>query len=331
MIVRFVLVLVAILALSTLAITSLSGIGGQPYSGSLQALTPEQEKVADDLRHHTEQLSFEIGRRNHGKPGSLERTYLYLKNELEVLGFEPREQAFEVDGFVRTNLWVELPGKLAPKEAVIVAAHYDSYRHSPGAHANATGVAVLLALAKQLADEGVGRTVQLVFLVNGERPWPGTKEWGAQRFANMIAEQDSKVVSMLSLDSIGFFSDAADSQQFPMPTSAVYPSVANFIGVFGGPASRGFVEQVVGIWKGQTNFPITGGALPSWFPGMPESDHEAFAVHGWPAAVITDTGRNRYKDSGTTFDMHERLDFERLARVVYGVERLVVELARPGI
>lgn len=330
MIVRFALVLVALAALSTLAVTSLSSVGGPPPSSSLQPLTPEQEKVADDLLHDVEQISFDIGRREHAKPGSLERTVDYLRSSLRDLALPPREQTFEVDGFVRTNLCVEFPGKLAPKELIVVAAHYDAHRRSPGAHANASGVATLLTLAKGLRNEALGRTVQLVFLVNGERPWPGTKDWGARRYADMLAEQETKVVAMLSLDTLGFFSDAPDSQHFPLPTSAVYPSVANFVGVFGAPSAKSFVEHVVRTWRGRSSFPIVGGALPSWFPGMPDSDHEAFADHGWPAVVITDTGRNRHKDSGTTFDLHERLDFPRLARVAGGLQGLIVELAQPG-
>ena len=330
MIVRFVLVLVALIALSTLAVTSLSGIGGEPRTGSLPALSPEEEKLAGELRHDVEQISFEIGRRDHGKPGSLERTVEYIRRRLEELGLEPGEQSFEVEGFPRVNLWVELTGKLAPKEIVVVGAHYDSYRRSPGAHANASGVAVLLCLAKELRDEAPGRTVQLVFLVNGERPWPGTKDWGARRYADGLAEQGANVVAMLSLDSLGFFSDAPDSQKFPLPTSSVFPSVGNFLAVFGGPSSKAFVQRFVEAWKGHTAFPITGGALPAWFPGIPDSDHQAFARHGWPAAVVTDTGRNRHEDSGSTFDLHERLDYARLARIVGGLERSTLELARPG-
>jgi acetylornithine deacetylase/succinyl-diaminopimelate desuccinylase-like protein len=52
-----------------------------------------------------------------------------------------------------TNIVVVKQGTLKPEEAVVVVAHYDTVRDSPGADDNTASVAGLLELARILRNE----------------------------------------------------------------------------------------------------------------------------------------------------------------------------------
>ncbi|HYT15861.1 MAG TPA: M28 family peptidase, partial [Burkholderiales bacterium] len=63
--------------------------------------------------------------------------------------------------------------------------------------------------------------------------------------------------------------------------------------------------------------------------GVNWSDQWAYWKHGWPAVMVTDTAPFRYPHYHTPQDTPDKLDYERLARVVKGLEGVVRELAGP--
>jgi Zn-dependent M28 family amino/carboxypeptidase len=69
------------------------------------------------------------------------------------------------------NLEVELPGRRQPEKIIIIGAHYDSVRGSPGANDNGSGVAALLARARLFAGKKPELTVRFVAFVNEEPPY----------------------------------------------------------------------------------------------------------------------------------------------------------------
>ncbi len=71
---------------------------------------------------------------------------------------------------------------------------------------------------------------------------------------------------MLSLETIGYFSDAPNSQRYPPPLSLLYPSVGNFIGIVGNVDSRDLVRRVVATFRKNEPFPCEGAALPAALP-----------------------------------------------------------------
>ena len=58
------------------------------------------------------------------------------------------------------------------------------------------------------------------------------------------------------------------------------------------------------------------------------SDHWAFWKAGYDAIMITDTAPFRYPDYHRFSDTVDRVDFDRLARVVARLENVVLELSR---
>ena len=67
--------------------------------------------------------------------------------------------------------------------------------------------------------------------------------------------------------------------------------------------------------------------MPGAIVGIDWSDHWSFARHGFAAAMITDTAVFRYPHYHKPTDTPDKLDYERLARVTRGLERMIRDLA----
>ena len=90
---------------------------------------------------------------------------------------------------------------------------------------------------------------------------------------------------------------------------------------------RALVRRSVRVFRETTPFPSEGAALPSALPGVGWSDHWSFWKAGYRALMITDTAPFRNPHYHEPSDLPDKLDFERMARVVQGVEAVVADLA----
>jgi hypothetical protein len=132
---------------------------------------------------------------------------------------------------------------------------------------------------------------------------------------------------MLSLETLGYYTDADRSQHYPFPFGLFYPRVGNFIGFVGNMASRQLVRRSVASFRRHTAFPSEGAAAPGWLAGIGWSDHWAFWQQGYAAVMVTDTAPFRYAPYHTRADKPDRLHYDHTARVVSGLARVVMELA----
>ena len=205
---------------------------------------------------------------------------------------------------------------------MIVGAHYDSVIGSPGADDNGTGVAALIELARRFTKSK--RTLRFVAFANEEPPHFGTPAMGSYRNAQRCHERGEKVVAMLSLETIGFFSDAPKSQQYPPMLHLLYPPTGDFIAFVSNLKSRSLLRRCVRKFKG---FPIESGALPEMVPGVGWSDQWAFWQFGYPAIMVTDTAPFRNPHYHTSQDTPETVDYPRLAQVVDGLTAVIDDLA----
>ena len=238
-----------------------------------------------------------------------------------------RRLGYEVRGKTCHNLEVEIPGRQRPEEIVVVGAHYDSVPGCPAANDNGSGVAALLALARAFAQAEPARTVRFVAFVNEEPPFYYTSEMGSVVYANECRRRGDKVVAMLSLETIGCYRDDQGSQMYPPPMGLFYPSEGNFIAFVGNVRSRALVRECVAVFRGAAKFPSEGAALPGFIMGIGWSDHWSFWKAGYPAVMVTDTAVFRYPHYHSPGDTPDKLDYERMARVVAELEGVVRELA----
>lgn len=299
---------------------------GRSHRGPLPPLTPSEAALASALRRDVIVLAQTIGERNVVEHAALRKAADHVEAGMRVVGPVAR-QTYKADGRDCDNVEVEIRGTSAPGEIVIVGAHYDSVLNCPGANDNASGVAGLLALARSLAKTAPARTLRFVGFVNEEPPHFRTDEMGSRVYARRCRERGETVTAMLSLETIGCFTDEPGSQQYPAPLGMCYPSEGNFIAFVGNVASRPLVRRCIRTFRAKAAFPSEGAALPAFLPGVGWSDHESFWENDYPAVMVTDTAPFRFPHYHLRGDTPDKIDFERCARVVAGIEHVVRDLA----
>jgi hypothetical protein len=185
----------------------------------------------------------------------------------------------------------------------------------------------VLELARLLAGQQLARTVRFVAFVNEEAPFFQTDAMGSWVYARRSRARGEQIVAMLAIETIGFYSDVVGSQHYPFPFGLLYPHTGNFIGFVGNIASRTLVHRSLAAFRQHTPFPSEGVAAPCWMTGIGWSDHWAFWQEGYPGVMVTDTALFRYAPYHTRADTPDRVNYERMARVVAGLARVVTALA----
>ncbi|MEW8016271.1 MAG: M28 family peptidase [Candidatus Thiodiazotropha endolucinida] len=300
---------------------------GKSYSGPFHPLDEEEVELRDRLKAHVEVLGGSIGERNVWHYSELEAAADYIRDFFVKYGYTPEIQVFNSGGKMVRNIAVELPGETIPEEIIVVGAHYDSVHGSPGANDNGTGVAAVLELSRLLKDEQLNRTVRFVAFANEEPPFFYSKEMGSQVYAARSREREERIVAMLSLETIGYYSDMPGSQRYPAPFNLFYPDSANFIGFVGNLSSRKLVRRSIDTFRRTTAFPSEGVAAPGWITGIGWSDHLSFWQAGYDAIMVTDTALFRYAHYHSSTDTPDKIDYTRTARVVKGLSHVVTALA----
>lgn len=289
-------------------------------------LSPAQEALSVELRQHVEKLAGEIGERNVYLPKKLAAAADYIESTLANAGHKVARQSYPAGGESCDNLEVEVLGSIWPEEIVVIGAHYDSVVGSPGADDNASGVAALLALARRPEFQKPARTLRFVAFVNEEPPFFQTEQMGSLVYARRCRERGERITAMMSLESLGYYQPQEYSQKYPFPIGVFYPSRGDFVAFVGRTRDRALVRRCVKLFRDQTQFPSEGGALPGALPGIGWSDHWAFWQVDYPAVMATDTAPFRSAHYHTDHDTPEQLDYDRFARVVDGMAKVIEDL-----
>jgi Zn-dependent M28 family amino/carboxypeptidase len=327
----------ALLVLGFLAAGSLwIRMPGKSFSGPLPSATAAEELLEETLRHDLVHIASTIGERNLSNfPDQLEETAVWIEQELTDAGWHPTAQEYQTAARTVRNIIVEMPGMAEPEEIVIVGAHYDSAIDTPGANDNGSGTVSLLALTRQFGSKGdrhgtsQTRTLRFVFFVNEEPPWFMHDEMGSLVYARQCKAKRENIKAMLSLETMGYYSDEPDSQKYPMPAlKAIFPTTGNFIGFTATTESRELVTKVVESFRRNCKFPSEAAALPALLPGANWSDHWSFSIHGYQAVMVTDTAPFRYPYYHQPEDTPEKVDCARMARVVEGLAAVIAELIK---
>jgi Peptidase family M28 len=296
---------------------------GESYHQTLPPLTAKELEFQDRLKHDVETLAVKIGRRNQLNYQNLVAARDFLDRELTQAGYTVREQKYSIADRTYSNLEVEIPGSSRADEILVIGAHYDSAFTSPGANDNATGAAAVLALAREFAGTKPMRTLRFVEFTNEEPPFFWTQNMGSAVYAQAAKARGDKIVGMFSLETLGYFTDTANTQKYPPPLSLLYPDRGNFLGFISNIESRELLRNTMRSFRAQAKFPSEGAALPNFIQGIGWSDHWAFWQQDYQALMITDTATFRYPQYHTDEDTPDKIDFEKLARVTYGVSKVI--------
>lgn len=301
---------------------------GQSYQGLLEPLNDEEQRIKDNLFHHIHYLAHTIGERNITIPGSLDKSAEYIAESFASLGYDVSFQEFESSGQVVRNIEVEMKGRSLEDEILVIGAHYDSVAGAIGANDNGSGVAAVLELARLLKDSQPERTIRFVAFVNEEPPYFQTNEMGSLVYAKRSHEREENIVGMMSIETIGYYSDKPDSQKYPFPLHLFYPSEGNFIGFISNYPSRKFLTKTIGSFRDVAKIPSEGAAITQLVPGVGWSDHWSFWQYDYPAIMITDTAPYRYPHYHTYDDTVDKVNTENAARVVSGMVEVIRGLGK---
>jgi len=283
--------------------------------------------LRDELLRDVETLAGRIGQRNIWNYRNLTAAVDFLETSLAEAGCKVRRQNYLVEGKTCCNIEVEVTGTKQPSQIVIIGAHYDSDFGSPGADDNASAVAATLALARRFAAQKIDKTLRFVFFTNEEMPFFQTGRMGSMFYAKNCREKNENIIAMLSLESIGYYSNQPKSQKYPSPFSLFYPSTGNFIAFVSNLSNRKLLHKAIPSFRKNCKFPSQGGAIPEFIPGISWSDHASFWHYNYPAIMVTDTAPFRYPYYHSPEDTPDKIDYDSLAIVTTGLQSVIADLA----
>ncbi|MBI3651609.1 MAG: M28 family peptidase [Acidobacteria bacterium] len=292
-----------------------------PPDGSTPAISSSR------LQDHVHYLSVVCAPRDHEHLDNLNRAAAYLRQQFDNAQGITSEQAYEVNGRRYQNV-IALFGP-DTQERIVVGAHYDAAFEYPAADDNASGVAGLIELAGLLQNAPLPMRVELVAYTLEEPPYFRSKFMGSAVHANALKEQAAAVRLMFSIEMIGYYSDAPNSQKFPTALlSPFYPSRGNFLAIVGKFGQGSWVRRVKRAMRGASSLPVYSINAPEFVPGIDFSDHLNYWQAGYEALMITDTSFYRNHHYHTAKDTPETLDYQRMAMAVQAIYAAVLAVSQ---
>lgn len=278
---------------------------------------------AEYLALHVKALSEDYLPRTCTQAEKLHGAADYIKNEFDRWNSNTYYQNYQFGADKFSNVISEHGPDT--EEVIIVGAHYDAYMALPGADDNASGVAGLLELNRLLSTADLSRRIVLIAYACEEPPHYAGSGMGSVVHAKSLEGKDVQL--MISLEMIGYFTNEKRSQEFPVPLfSLLYPNCGDFIAVVGDIFTieavklKTTINRVTGIEAYSIN-------APQSIPGIDFSDHRSYWAFDYPAIMVTDTAFYRNKHYHKRSDTFEKLNYVKMAKVVYGVYRHVITLA----
>lgn len=287
-------------------------------------MASDKNQIEQQLRQHVDRLAGLIGPRTLQKPKMIEATIGYIEGQWSAMGYETSQECFDALGDEATNLIVERPGTKWSEQIVLLGAHYDTVFTTPGADDNASAVAVLLEVGRVLSQYQSKRTIRYVTFACEEPPYFNLDSMGSQYHARQCRLRGDKIIGMLCLEMVGYYSDRDDSQSLPprIPKwlKRFFPHRGNFLAAIGNMASWKL------CWKFRRGFKRGTGTMPLFSICLPErineirlSDNSSFWDQGYPALMLTDTSFLRNPNYHQATDTPDTLDYRRMTEVTLGV------------
>jgi Zn-dependent M28 family amino/carboxypeptidase len=229
---------------------------------------------------------------------------------------------FIVRGKTCKNLILNLPPSGTSSKSslppILIGAHYDAVPGTPGADDNATGIAVLLELARMFATEPAKHPLRLVAFDMEEYGLLGSTD-----YVRMLQEQQQPLRLMISLEMLGYCDVTPGSQKYPHPLQYFYPNQGNFIALIG---SLRTIVDLISISRNINKVGVPSQFLPVPNKGLivkdtRNSDHAPFWDDGYPAIMVTDTANMRNPHYHKPSDTIGTLNLDFLTGVCEGLQK----------
>jgi len=302
------------------------GFKGHPLLG---VELVEKTEIRRRLREHLHYLSVELGERCIFRPGNLKAAEDYVARIFNELGYEVRRQSFICQRVEVANV---IAGNPDPRGYFLLGAHFDTVAGTPGADDNASGVAVLLEVARLARKGPTVRPWAFVGFTTEEPPVFFTPYMGSRVYAKTARKQGENLLGMLCLESVGYFVDAPHSQHIPFPLRCLgYSTTGNYLGLVGNRRSQALVQALEQTLKSACALPVASLTVPFGGGLIPEtrlSDHANFWDEGYPAVMLTDTAFLRNPNYHTARDTLDTLNLEAMTELTWGLAHFVREAGK---
>ena len=273
--------------------------------------------LVNSIQKHINKLAVEIGPRPVTNEQSIKKTEIYITNCFENIGLEVKQQRYKYDNYDIANVIAGSQKNILSSKYYVIGAHYDSVPETYGADDNASGIAVLLELARYTIQEKISLPIRFVAFTAEEPPTFSTRHQGSKVFVKSIKEKKDEIIGAIILEMVGYTSN---EQAYPIILKWMgYPSKGNFIGIVGNRKSKKFGQSIFQSFKKNVHLPVETLFVPfnGWIlPDTRLSDHSPFWDAGLPAVMITDTAFFRNPNYHTPQDTFDTLDYLFMAELV---------------
>lgn len=241
---------------------------------------------------------------------NLQRISEFIKNKFKEFGYLIDIDEFSYQGRTYKNLIATVQGIKSKKDWLIIGAHYDSAVDCPGADDNASGVSVLLELARILKDIPFIENLKFVaFTLEEPQPFSLNFLIGSSHFVKKMKKLKYRYEAII-LESVGYFSEKEGSQQLPAFVKG--PSRGDFLGVIGNKKSMPLLKlfDEAKNYVPTLNLITYKAAMSGWLVIETRfSDHASFWNAGYQAVMLTDTAMFRNPYYHTQWDTPDKLNF----------------------
>ena len=299
-----------------------------PFLCHAQIMDADLITIQGHLKGHLDHIAGEIGSRSLSEPTSLARARTYVEDRFREYGYTLHTQEFEAHGTGTANVTAARPDWNPSGPTLLLGAHYDTVRGTPGADDNASGVAVMLEVARLMSCSEDHERPQVVFTAFSaeEPPAFSTGVMGSRIFTDSLERMGWNIRGALVLEMVGFFRSEPGSQHIPLSLRFLgFSNRGDFIAVIGNGISRRLVRTVAaGIRHWGQGLPVEKLTIPGSGYLIPEarlSDNASFWDAGIPAVMITDTSFFRNPNYHRHTDRVSTLDMVSMSRLTRGLQR----------
>ena len=289
----------------------------------------DRDVIRANLTRHLTYLSVTLGDRSIYRPGNLQAAADYVFQNFAAMGYAPRRQTFICMKEEVANI---IAGEENPGGYYILGAHFDTVAGAPGADDNASGVAVLLEVARLARNLTPPRPWAFIGFTCEEPPAFFTPDMGSRVYVKRARQQKANILGMLCLEMVGYYSQAPHSQSLPLPLKLMgYPTTGNFIGLVSDRRSRPLMERLEAAIQGGCRLPAVTLAVPLGGHILPEvrlSDHANFWDEGYPAIMLTDTAFMRNPNYHGPGDVMDNLDLSAMTELTLGLVNFIEHQGR---
>jgi len=193
---------------------------------------------------------------------------------------------------ISNDIWIVKDGELTD-EIIVIGAHIDSVKESPGANDNASGVGILLELARILKEENINPTV--VLIIFGAEEKIGTFEddhhFGSRFYVSKISDPFKKrIKGMICIDMVGVGTE-------------LYARSTEY-------ASLYMVEKIMDVAKNK-------GIKIDYLKSQEWSDHESFEKVGIPAVWLERLPDPNWHTQNDKFKNIEKHNLQQIGDLVH--------------